>query len=355
MDKEYSRAEIDALFKECLQLSSDRKYEEAAEGMLKVFMWRIKNLGADDHDTLESMHAVAYISNILENHSEALDLYEKLYELRKNKLGERHRDSLMTLHNIAFTYEKLGEYGKAAEFFRKVLKVREEMSGYEDIETVMTAECLVHVYSSMKDGASEIALREKLYEIKRASDGKIHFDPLEDLYDITEACNKYRYTVKARKYALECFLAHVKDLGLTHKRTLKTLDMLSLAYIRLNEYKKSCALDRVLYKVRAEMYGEKDERTLRVLEEQAYTYFNYEEYEKAKKIYEYLSEMIRGLDDPDKPFLSSVEYYLARSYNALGDREKAKETMERSWRIMCDYYGEDYPDTLSVKEELDNI
>ena len=355
MGKEYSRAEIDEVFEKCLRLSSDMKYEEAADGMLTVFKWRIKNLGADDHDTLESMHAVAYISNILGNHTEALDLYEKLYELRKNKLGEHHRDSLMTLHNIAFTYEKLGEYVKAAELFREVLKIREEESGYEDIETMQTADCLIHVYSSMKDGPSEIALREKLYEIKRASDGKVYFEPLEDLYDITEACNKYYFSIKARKYALECFLLHVKELGISHKRTLKTLDMLSLAYIRCDEYKKSCALDRVLYRIRSEAYGEKDMRTLRTLDEQAYTYLQYEEYGKAKRNYEYLSETVRGFDDPDLSFLSNVEYYLARSYCGLGERERAKETMERAWRIMCEYYGEDYPDTVSVKKELDEM
>ncbi len=354
-NKEYSRAEIDELFEKCLHLSSDRKYEEAAEGMLKVFKWRIENLGVDDHDTLEVMHAVAYISNLLENHSEALDLYEKLYELRKNKLGEHHRDSLMTLHNIAFTYEKLGEYVRAAELFREVLKVREETSGYEDIETMQTAECLVHVYSSMKDGRSEIALRERLYGIKLAADGKVYFDPLEDLYDITEACNKYLFTLKARGYAKECFLLHVKELGISHKRTLKTLDMLSLAYIRLDEYKKSCALDRVKYKVMAEKYGENNERTLRVLDEQAYTYFNFAEYRKAKEIYESLYEKMRGIVELDPSFVANVEYYLARTYRAFGERAKAKEMMERSWRGMCDYYGEDYPDTVSVKEELDNI
>lgn len=351
----YSRADIDAIFEQSLQLSSDRQYEEAAEGMLRVFKWRIENLGADDHDTLEVMHAVAYISNILENHSEALELYEKLYELRKSKLGEHHRDSLMTLHNIAFTYEKLGEYNRAAELFREVLKIKEETVGYEDIETLQTADCLIHVYSNMKDGASEIALRERLYEIKLAAGGKVHFDPLEDLYDITEACNKYLFTLKALGYAKECFLLHVKELGISHKRTLKTLDMLSLAYVRRNEYKKSCALDRVKYRALAEKYGENDERVLRVLDEQAYTYFNFADYRKAKEIYESLCERMRGIADFDPPFMASSEYYLAKTYDALGERAKAKEMMERSWRGMCDYYGEDYPDTLSIKEELDNM
>ena len=355
MDKEFSRAEIDALFEESLRLYSDMKYDESAEAMFTVFEWRIRNLGVDDQATLESMHAAAYISNILGNHSEALDLYERLYELRKNKLGENHRDSLMTLHNIAFTYEKLGEYVKARDIFIDVLKVREELFGYEDRDTVATAECLIQVYSDMRDGNAEIALREKLYDIRRNSDGKIRFEPIEDLYDITAACNKYMFRLKARKYALECFLLHIKELGLTNKRTIKTLDMLSLAYIRLDEYKKSCALDRVRYKIFSELYGEKDEKTLRVLEDQGYAYIEYKDYEKAKKNYAYLSETIRGFEEPNLSLLASVEYYLARAYLGLGDTAKAKDTMEKSWRIMCEYYGEDYADTLSIKEELDNI
>lgn len=355
MDNDYSRAQTDAIFQEALQLSSEGKYEEASNGMLEVLLWRKENLGIDDHDTLEAMHAVAYISNVLENYSEALELYEKLYELRKSKLGERHRDSLMTLHNVAFTYEKLGEYSRAAELFREVLKLREETVGYEDIETLQTADCLIHVYSSMKDGASEIALRERLYEIKLASKGRVYFDPLEELYDITEACNKYLYTLKARTYAKECFLLHINELGISHKRTLKTLDMLSLAYVRLNEYKRSCALDRVKYKALAEKYGENDERPLRVLDEQAYTYFNFGDYRKAKDVYESLCERMYGVEDPDPPFVASSEYYLARTYDALGERAKAKEMMERSLRGMSDYYGEDHPDTLSIKEELDNM
>jgi len=355
MDKKYTRAEIDAIFDDCIRLSSDYDYKEAIKGMETVFEWRRENLGEDDHDTLESMHAVAFISNMLDRHSEALKLYEKLYELRKKKLGEHHRDSLMTLHNIAFTYEKLGEYVKARDIFIDVLKVREELFGYEDRDTVATAECLIQVYSDMRDGNSEIALREKLYDIRRNSDGKMRFEPIEDLYDITAACNKYMFSFKARKYALECFLLHIKELGLSHKRTLKTLDMLSLAYIRLDEYKKSCALDRVRYKIFSELYGEKDEKTLRVLEEQGYAYIEYKDYEKAKKNYAYLSETIRGFEEPDLSLLASVEYYLARAYLGLGDTAKAKETMEKSWRIMCEYYGEDYADTVSVKEELDSL
>lgn len=313
MDKLCSRNEIDAVFEESLYLSSNYQYKEALKGMAKVFKWRKDNLGADDNDTLQSMHAVAYISNMLENYSAALNLYEKLYELRKSKFGEHHRDSLMTLHNIAYTYEMLGEDRKSADIFRKVLDDCEKLFGFYDKDTMAAAYCLIHVLSKLKEGYAEVELREKILAAKLNYPGEYTLDTLDDVFELAEACNKYRYTLKARTYAQECFIIHAKELGLKHKRTRKALDMLSLAYIRLDEYKRCCSLDKLLYKIQCEELGELDEKSMRTLESLAYTYLNYGENEKAKEAYLKLRADLERVSDPEQSaWAESVEHYLAR-------------------------------------------
>lgn len=324
MDKEFSRAEIDALFEESLRLSDIGEYEKAEDGLRKVYEYRKEEMGEDDHATLEAMHGLAFLCNLLKRHEEALSLYEKLYSLRKMKLGQTHRDSLMTLHNIAFTYEMLGNYRKSADLFREVLNECERLFGFYDKDTMVAAYCLIHVSSKLKDGYAEVELREKTLAAKLSYPGGYTIDTLDDVFELTEACNKYRYTVKARKYAQECVILHASELGLKHKRTQRALEMLSLAYIRLDEYKRSCSLDKLLYKLQCEELGELDEKSMRTLESLAYTYLNYGENEKAKEMYFKLRGDLEKVDDPEQSaWVESVDYYLAR----LDDKEETLEDM----------------------------
>lgn len=312
-NKNYTREEIDELFAESLHLSNINEFEKAEEGMRKVYECRKETLGEDDHATLEAMHGVAYLCNILKKHDEALGLYEKLYSLRKAKLGDTHRDSLMTLHNIAFTYEMLGNYRKSADLFRDVLNECEKLFGFYDKDTMAAAYCLIHVSSKLKEGYAEIELREKTLAAKLSYPGECTLDTLDDVFELAEACNKYRYTVKARTYAQECVILHAAELGLKHKRTQKALEMLSLAYIRLDEYKRSCSIDKLLYKLQCEEFGELDEKSMRTLESLAYTYLNYGENEKAKEVYLKLRRDLEKVGDPEQSaWIESVDYYLAR-------------------------------------------
>ena len=323
MDKEFSRAEIDALFEESLRLSDIGEYEKAEDGLRKVYEYRKEEMGEDDHATLEAMHGLAFLCNLLKRHEEALSLYEKLYSLRKMKLGQTHRDSLMTLHNIAFTYEMLGEYRKSADLFQNVLNECERLFGFYDKDTMAAAYCLIYVSEKMKDGYAEIELREKILAAKLSYPGEYTLDTLDDIFELAEACNKYRYTVKARTYAQECFIIHVKELGLKHKRTTRALEMLSLAYIRLDEYKRSCSLDKLLYRIQCEELGELDEKSMRTLESLAYTYLNYGENEKAKAAYLKLRGDLERVGDPEQSdWIESVDHYLARldgKKETLGD------------------------------------
>jgi hypothetical protein len=81
---------------------------------------RLRLLGPEDADTLESMDYLAYGYTESHRDAEALQLQEKVFAARKKSLGLDHEKTLASGNNLAVNYSGVGRHPDA-------LKLREEL------------------------------------------------------------------------------------------------------------------------------------------------------------------------------------------------------------------------------------
>ncbi|GMH76237.1 hypothetical protein TrLO_g4040 [Triparma laevis f. longispina] len=105
-------------------------------------------LGEENVVTLETRNSLGNALSRNEQYEEAKEVHEKCLAGRMKALGEEHRDSLDTLTNLGGVYnDGFGNFEKAAEYFERAYKGSERLLGTNHPTTLSVVECISNCYS----------------------------------------------------------------------------------------------------------------------------------------------------------------------------------------------------------------
>jgi tetratricopeptide (TPR) repeat protein/tRNA A-37 threonylcarbamoyl transferase component Bud32 len=101
------------------------RYAEALPLALQTWQGRIRVLGPEHRDTLDSLDTYAVSLKHTGRHEEAISFNRQCLEARRRTLGASHEDTLNSMNNLANNLVKYGEFLEAIPLFREAVKGRE--------------------------------------------------------------------------------------------------------------------------------------------------------------------------------------------------------------------------------------
>ncbi len=102
------------------------RYAEAVPLALETWQRRVRVLGPEHRDTLDSMDTYASSLESTSRHDEAITLLRQCLAARRRTLGPSHPDTLTSTNNLAHTLAIHGEFPEAIALFREAVKARRE-------------------------------------------------------------------------------------------------------------------------------------------------------------------------------------------------------------------------------------
>jgi len=148
-------------------------FPEALHQLEGALALRIRTLGEEHHDTLETMDTLAVLYQQAGKYVQAEPLHTKVLEIRRRILGWEHPDTLSSMNNLAVLYQDEGKYALAEPLYRKALEAQLRI-GEERLDTLVVMKDLGDLYRvEGKYALAEPLLRRDL-DLQRRVMGEDH-------------------------------------------------------------------------------------------------------------------------------------------------------------------------------------
>jgi tetratricopeptide (TPR) repeat protein/tRNA A-37 threonylcarbamoyl transferase component Bud32 len=127
----------------------------------QTWQTRVRILGPNHRDTLDSMDTYASALQNLDRIDEAIGLFQDCLEARRRVLGPDHVDTLISMNNLAVIFTSHGRWSEAASLLRELLDVRRN-SGTESDHSRTAANLAATLNMEGKLDEADLVLAEAL-------------------------------------------------------------------------------------------------------------------------------------------------------------------------------------------------
>jgi serine/threonine protein kinase/tetratricopeptide (TPR) repeat protein len=197
-------------------VEAEQLYKEALEG-------RRTKLGADHPDTLESMIALAGLYWLRGRHDEAERLHKQALEACRSKLGGDHPLTLFSMHNLAAHYQRRGRLDEAEALHKQALEACRSKLGAGHPLT-LTSKNLLAVHYQMRGRYDDAAsLHKEVLDARRAVLGADHPDTLQSMENLAAFYQARGRYDEAEALHKETLAGRRARLGADHPDTLHSI------------------------------------------------------------------------------------------------------------------------------------
>ncbi len=331
------------------------KYQEALTRNQEAYEQVCKTLPENDHDAITALNNLASAYSNIKDHKTALALYQKAYDLGCKVYGEEDVDTLSTCSNIACTLSEMHKHQEALKFGQKAYDLDCRVLGERHPQT-LTALCnLACIYSDLGEHKKALELQRKAYKAHRDILGKEHPGTL-DMYDniasILGEMGKHRSALKMhlKAYAIGC-----NDFDGKHDKMQAIINNIAEEYRVLCDYENAKIWAKKLYELRCKIFGNTHMKTLRALYNLAYCYSALGDNEQAICLFEKVHDQYCAQLGRESEGAMHTLYELAHSYYNANAYEQALQAIEVVYAFCYKTFGEDHPNTRSVKDNLELV
>jgi serine/threonine protein kinase len=205
-------------------------YAKAVEVLGKARAIRERELGADDTDTLTTLHDLALVYLAIGKLPEAIALFEQARDGFVEKLGADSPDTLNSLNSLANAYRVAGRLPVAIALFEQVRDAQVRTLGADHLSTLNTLDSLAFAYQAAAKLPEAIALHEQVRDARVRTQGADHLSTLTSLNNLADAYRLARRLPEAVPLFEQVRDGFVKKLGAEHPSTLVALNNLGSAY-----------------------------------------------------------------------------------------------------------------------------
>ena len=197
-------------------------YSRLPEMAPRALEGRTRLLGPDHHDTLESLHNLAYLFGLQGNYSEAEKLHRQVVQGREKVLGKDHPDTLTSVHNLGRILRFRGDLGQAEKLQRQALEGRKRVLGIHHADVFITLNHLALVFSDKGDyRQAEETLREALKGKEESDLGPDHPSTLNTVWWLANLLKKTGRDVEAKEALRRVADGFLSALGPQHPDTIR--------------------------------------------------------------------------------------------------------------------------------------
>jgi eukaryotic-like serine/threonine-protein kinase len=283
---------------------------------------------------------------------QAIELFQQVRNARVKKLGAENVESLNSTNNLALVYLEAGMLPQAIELFEQARDGKVKLLGAEHPATLTTLDNLARANWSAGKLPQASALFEQVRDARMKKLGADHPDTLTTLNNLAAVYWSAGRLPEAVKLFEQVGEARVKKLGADHPETLATLNNLAVAYLRIGNLPRAISLFEEVSDARAKKLGAEHPETLATLGNLARAYQADGKLSRAIEILERVCEVHAKKSGTDHPDTLNALNSLAAAYYAGGKLPRAIELFEQVRDVQAAKLGADHPDTLSTLNNL---
>ena len=194
---------------------------QAEELFEEVLDARLRTLGSDHYDTIQSASNIAWVYGKQGHTAEAIDLFKIVLGERKKLLGEGHSDTLGTINNLAKLYQEGGWLMEAEALYKTLLEAIDSF-GEKDPRVVVTQHNIAWIYELQGRTDEAIEILEKLLERAARDIRKEHPQILGSINNLACLYLKKGHTAKALSLHEKLYITRRNVLGEDHSDTMQS-------------------------------------------------------------------------------------------------------------------------------------
>jgi tetratricopeptide (TPR) repeat protein len=329
-----------------LTLNRLGRYEEAEAMDRQTLVQRETVLGRDHPDTLKTMGDLALVLNYQGRYEEAEALNRQTLAQQETVLGRDHPHTLITMSNLALTLDYWGKYEEAEAINRQTLALKETVFGGDHPETLMSLSNWAAVLNRQGKYEEAEAINRKTLAQRETVLGRDHPETLLSMSNLALVLNYQGRYEEAEALNRQTLAQQETVLGRDHPETLVTMSNLALALDYRGNYEESEAINRQTLALKETVFGGDHPETLMSLSNLALVLVRQGKYEEAEAIDRQtlaLKETVFGGDHPET--LMSLSN-LAAVLNRQGKYEEAEAINRKTLAQRETGLGRDHLDTL---------
>ncbi|MFT5423598.1 MAG: serine/threonine protein kinase/tetratricopeptide (TPR) repeat protein [Phycisphaerales bacterium] len=205
-------------------------YQDAERHLPRAVEIRIRVLGEEHLDTLDSISSLATLYNHQARYTEAEPLYQKTLEIRIRVLGEEHPSTLSSMNNLATLYHHQARYTEAEPLYLQTLKIRTRVLGAEHPSTLDSMTNLAALYNRQGRHSEAEPLFLQTLEIQSRVLGEDHPNTLLTMGNLAILYKVQGRNAEAEPLILKTLEMRTRVLGEEHPSTLDSMGNLAIFY-----------------------------------------------------------------------------------------------------------------------------
>ena len=267
-------------------------------------------LGAEDRDTLATMHELALTLRARGDFAEAQALQERVFAAAERAFGPQHAFTLTSMANLATTLWARGELAAARALGQRALDAKVALFGREHAETLSAAGNLATT--------------------------------LFDLGEIAAAHALYQQTLGGMK----------RVFGPEHPDTLACMHCLAQTLQAQGDLAGAQQLFEEVLAIRARLFGSEHHDALASMNNLAGTLLARGDLDRAQDLQARALDIARRVLGEEHPDTLASTATLAAILRAKGDLNGARSLDERAAGVMARVLGPEHPNTLTIQCNL---
>jgi serine/threonine protein kinase len=290
--------------------------------------------GADDPDTLASMHWLALGYLDAGKRDLAVSLAEETIERRKATLGPNHRDTLLSMDLLALAYRNAGKLKLAMPLLQETIKLMNATLGPGDLDTLRSMNNLALAYQQLGEDKLALPLFEETLKGRKAKLPPDHADVLGSLNNLAlgyAGVGNPDRTVPLFEELLKLMKA---KLGRDHLATVKVMSNLGMAYRAVDKLELALPLLEDSLKWRRMNLPANHPDTLESINNLALSYQDAGKLELALPLYKETLNRRREEFGPEAPATIQSMNNLAWGYQAANKHDLAVPLLEDSLKVI---------------------
>jgi serine/threonine protein kinase/tetratricopeptide (TPR) repeat protein len=306
-----------------LVLERQGRYKEAEELDRQTIAAEQRILGPQHLNTLATTNALAVVLRSEGHYAEAEKLNRQTLEVERRVLGPQHLSTLDTMHNLAEDLADEGKYPDAEKLYRETLEVRRRVLRPEDPKTLTTMNDLGGVLNEEGRYAEAEKLDRETLEIRRRILGPEHPLTLTAMNNLATVLQSEGHYAEAEKLNRETVEIERRVLGPEHPNTLSSMTNLSVNLTSEGRDAEAESLDREAFEIQKRVLGPEHPSTLLTMNNLAGDLAKTHQYAEAEKVMKEVLEIQRRVIGPDSPDAAISTYNLGMIAAQRGQRDKA--------------------------------
>ncbi len=292
----------------------------------------IKRFSGDNKKLIEQLTNTGLCLSMLDRDEESVSYFTEAAKLAKITYGENSESCVSQQIWLANSFYYTNKFEAAENIYKKAIHFRETNFESDDSDLNMYKSSLARCYNASQKKAEALALYQEIYHNSNKENIEDNIKTLRQIIELEEELktgdvfeyyeilidnllniNGYKNEIaelaeKTGKYfygksdfkKVEKYLKIATDIfteikGKSDSITLKTAQLLSVAYYQLSEYEKAAEISKYLLKEAREK-PDNEKNILSLLSNLGYIYYWNDEYNKSEKYFKEAYELSKTLN-----------------------------------------------------------